>query len=170
MGSIVAVTLIRQLFFLKLSNFWIYLGLYFIANGILSFKETRSACTARMFSLLSPLISVVGGLVMVIAFPFSAYSATLVPTEAGKITFGVIVTVVGLLEVKGKVWITAEPILKRIHLFFGGVEMLLGSILIAFPLSWETRLFELVWISIALLWIVPVTSYMYFLAYRIRSI
>ena len=169
MGSIVAVTLIRQLFYLKLSNFWIYLGFYFIANGVLSFKEARSNRTARMFSLLGPLLSVVGGLVMVITFPFSAYSATLVPTEAGKMTFGVIVTTVGLLEAMGKVRITPEPIVKRIQLGFGGVEMLLGSILIAFPLSWETRLFELVWISIALLWIIPVTGYMYFIAYRIRT-
>ena len=169
MGSIVAVTLLRQLFYLKLSNFWIYLGVYFIANGALSFKEVRAAPTRRMVSLLGPSISIVGGLVMVIAYPFSAYSATLVPTEAGKIAFGLIVSVVGLLEVMGKVRITAEPMVKHIHLVFGAVEILLGCILIAFPLSWENRLFELVWISIALLWIIPVTFYMYFIAYRLRS-
>ena len=168
MGSIVAVTLLRQLFYLKLSNFWIYLGVYFIANGALSFKGVRSTPTP-MISLLGPSISIVGGLVMVIAYPFSAYSATLVPTEAGKIAFGLIVSVVGLLEVMGKVRITAEPIVKHIHLVFGAVEILLGCVLIAFPLSWENRLFELVWISIALLWIIPVTFYMYFIAYRLRS-
>jgi len=170
MGSIVAVTLLRQLFYLKLSNFWIYLGVYFVANGALSFKEARSVSPPRMISLLGPSISIVGGLVMVVAFPFSAYSATLVPTEAGKVTFGLIVSVVGFLEVLGKVRITADPMVKHIHLLFGGVELLLGCVLIAFPLSWENRLFELVWISIALLWIVPVTLYMYFLAYRLRSI
>jgi len=168
MGSIVAVTLIRQLFYLKLSNFWIYLGFYFIANGVLSLKEVRSARTTRMGSLLGPLVSIGGGLVMVVAYPFSAYAATLVPTEAGKITFGTIVSVVGLLEVMGKVRVTAEPIVKHIHLVFGGIEILLGSVLIAFPLTWETRLFELVWITIALLWIVPVTCYMYFIAYRVK--
>jgi len=169
MGSIVTVTLVRQLLYLKVSNFWIYLGVYFITNGVISFKEARSAPTREIRSILGPIISIIGGSMMAVTYPFSAYSATLVPTEAGKMTFGIIVTTVGLLEAMGKVRITAEPIVKRIHLVFGGVEMLLGSILIAFPLSWETRLFELVWISIALLWIIPVTSYMYFVAYRIRT-
>ena len=169
MGLIVAVTLVRQLFYLKLSNFWIYLGVYFIANGLLSFKEIRSTHTKRIGSILGPVISIIGGSIMVVAYPFSAYAATLVPTDAGKFTFGAIVSVIGLLEVLGKVRIAAREVVKNIHLIFGGLEILLGVILIAFPLSWETRLFELAWITIALLWIIPVAIYMFLVAYQIHN-
>ena len=169
MGSIVAATLFRQLFYLKVSNFWIYLGFYFIANGLLGVREARSAPSKRIVSILAPsLISIIGGAVMVVAYPFSTYSATLVPTQTGKVAFGLIVSVVGLMEVTGKVRITAEPAVKNIHLVLGGLEMLLGLILITIPISWETRLFELAWITVALLWIIPVTFYMFLIAYQIR--
>jgi len=169
MGLIVAVTLVRQLFYLKLSNFWIYLGVYFIANGLLSLKEIRTVPAKRIGSILGPMISIIGGSVMVVAYPFSAYAATLVPTDAGKFTFGAIVSVIGMLEVLGKVRIAANEAVKNVHLVFGGLEVLLGIILIAFPLSWETRLFELVWITIALFWIIPVAIYMFLVAYQIHK-
>jgi len=106
---------------------------------------------------------------MVVAYPFSVYAATLVPTDAGKFTFGVIVSVIGMLEVLGKVRIAAKEVVRKVHLVFGGLEMLLGIILIAFPLSWETRLFELAWITIALLWIIPVAIYMFLVAYQLHN-
>jgi len=169
MGLIVAVTLVRQLFYLRLSNFWIYLGVYFIANGLLSFKEIRRIPAKRIGSILGPMISIIGGSIMVVAYPFSAYAATLVPTDAGKYTFGIIVSFIGLLEILGMVRIAAKEVVKNVHFIFGGLEVLLGIILIAFPLSWETRLFELAWITIALLWIIPVAIYMFLVAYQLHN-
>jgi len=169
MGIIVAVTLFQQLFYFEASTFWIYLGLYFIANGILSLRAARSALGARMRnSIIGPLISIIGGAVMVVAYPFSAYRATLIPTEAGKVVVGVIVSAIGLMDFLGRVRLTVRPTLSWAQRLFGGLEILLGLTLIAIPISWQSRLISLAWISIALVWIVPVTVYMFLIAYRNR--
>ena len=106
---------------------------------------------------------------MVVTYPFSAYRATLVPTDAGKMTLGLIVSAIGLLHFLGKVRLTVRPLVKWADLVFGGLETLLGFSLIAIPISWETWLFSLAWISVALVWIVPVTFYMFLIAYRLSN-
>ena len=170
MGSVVAITLVQQLLYFKASNFWIYIGLYFVANGILSMRVARSGrITETSGSIVGPLISIIGGAVLVVAYPFSAYRATLVPTEGGKLIFGIIVSAIGLLHFLGKVRITAKPVMKRAPHIFGGLEILLGLTLIAVPISWENRLIDLVWITTALIWIVPLAVYMFAIAYWLHT-
>ena len=163
MGAIVAVTFTLEMLGLaKASNFPIYLGFYFIANGILSFKQARFASSKVRGSTLSAVISIIGGSVLVVTYPFSSYRATMVATDLGRTVFGVIIAVVGALELFGKVRITAEPLMKQIPKLLGGLMVLLGFLFILFQISWITRL-------VAIVWTILVACYMLFLAQKLRS-
>ena len=163
MGAIVAVTFTLELLGLaNASNFPIYLGFYFIANGLLSFKQTRLASSKSGGSTLSAAISIVGGSVLVVTYPFSSYRSTMVATDLGRTVFGVIIAVVGTLELLGKVRITPEPILKQLPKLLGGLMVLLGFLFILFPINWVAR-------SIAIGWTILVTFYMLFLAQKLRT-
>lgn len=83
MAMIVALTLIRQFIepSSKASNFPIYLGVYFLANGILSFREARSEPNQRRGLVFDALASIIGGLALIVAFPFSDYRDSLIATD-----------------------------------------------------------------------------------------
>ena len=164
MAIIVAITLVRQ--FVepgsKASNFPIYLGVYFLANGILSLKEARSEQVQRRGLMLAALASIIGGLALIVTFPFSTYRESLIATDFGRYAFSAIVIIIGLLQVQGVVHITHEPILKNAHLVFGSLEILLGIVVLTAPIDWEAN-------AVALVWLVLVAIYMFYVAHRLRN-
>jgi uncharacterized membrane protein HdeD (DUF308 family) len=164
MAIIVAVTLIRQFVVpgSKASNFPIYLGIYFLANGILSLREARSETTQTRGPILAALASIVGGLMLIVTFPFSSYRDSLIATDLGRYLFSGIVIIIGLLQVQGVVHMTPEPILKRAHRVFGFLEILLGIVVLAAPIDWEAN-------AIALIWTVLIAIYMLYVAHRLHS-
>jgi len=160
LGTIIAITLIQ--YFLipqKLSNWPIYMGIYFLANGVLSFKEARSAPTKASGPVLAALASLIGGVLAIVSYVF--YRVT--PTYLGiyPYVFGTIVIVIGILQAHGAVHMTPHPILKRAHLIFGFLEILLGIVMIGFQIDWQAD-------AVALVWVVLVAIYMFYVAYCIR--
>jgi hypothetical protein len=163
MGGIVAVTFTLELLGLaNASNFPIYLGFYFIANGVLSFKQARLASSKASGSTLSAVISIIGGLVLVVTYPFSSYRATMVATDLGRVVFGIIIGTIGGLEVLGKLHITTEPVVKQMPCVLGGLMVLLGFLFVSFPINWVTRL-------VAIIWTVLVTFYMLLISKRLYN-
>ena len=164
MAIIVAITLVRQFVVpgSDASNFPIYLGVYFLANGILSFKIARSKAEGGVKDLLAASTSIIGGLVLIVTFPFSSYRDSLVATDIGRYAFGAIVIVIGLLQIQKAVYMTPQPIVKHAHLVFGLLEVLLGIVVIAVPIDWEAN-------AIALIWLVLVAIFMFVVARRLRS-
>jgi len=163
MAIIVAITLVRQFIEpgTKASNFPIYLGVYFLANGILSLKEARSRPTQGPGAILAALTSIIGGLLLIVMFPFSSYRNSLIATDFGRYMFSAIVIIIGLLQVEGAVHMTPKPVVKQAHLIFGFLEVLLGIVVIAAPIDWEAN-------AVALVWLGAVAIYMFFVAYRLR--
>lgn len=164
MAIIVAITLVRQFIEpgTKASNFPIYLGVYFLANGILSLKEARSEPNQRRGPILAALTSLIGGLALIVAFPFSSYRDSLIATDLGRYAFSGIVIVIGLLQVQGAVHMTPQPMMKQAHLIFGFLELLLGIVVLAAPIDWEAN-------AVALVWVVLVAIYMLYVARRLRG-
>ena len=107
------------------------MGLFFLFNGILSFKEARAEPIKSSGLILAALTSIIGGLAFVIIYPFSPYRQTLVGTDLGRYVFGAIVIIIGLLQLGGTVHITPEPVVKQAHLIFGFLEVLLGIVVMA---------------------------------------
>jgi hypothetical protein len=165
MAVIVAITLVRQ--FIepgsKASNFPIYLGVYFLANGILSFKEARSGPSGgSRREALAAVTSIIGGLALIVAYPFSSYRESLIATDIGRYAFSAIVIIIGLLQTQDAVHMTPQPIVKQAHLVFGFLEVLLGLVVLAAPIDWEANLVALVWITL-------IAIYMLFVAHRLRG-
>jgi len=69
MAIIVAITLVRQFVVpgSDASNFPISLGVYFLANGILSFKIARSDEERGRKDLAAALTSIIGGILLIVA-------------------------------------------------------------------------------------------------------
>jgi uncharacterized membrane protein HdeD (DUF308 family) len=164
MAVIVAITLVRQ--FIepgsKATNFPIYLGVYFLANGILSFKEARSGPSGARREALAAVTSIIGGLALIVTYPFSSYRESLIATDIGRYAFSAIVIIIGLLQTQGAVHMTPQPIVKHAHLVFGFLEILLGLVVLAAPIDWEANLVALVWITL-------IAIYMLFVAHRLRG-
>jgi hypothetical protein len=57
---------------------------------------------------------------------------------------------------------TLRPVLKRAHLVFGFLEILLGIVIIGFQIDWQAD-------AVAFLWVVLVATYMFYVAHRMRS-
>ena len=74
------------------------MGLFFLFNGILSFKLARAEPIKSRVLILAALASIIAGLMFVIIYPFNPYRQTLVGTDFGRYVFGVIVIIMGLLE------------------------------------------------------------------------
>ena len=164
MAIVVAITLVRQFIVpgSDVANFPIYLGVYFLANGILSFRLARSDPEGGAKDLLAALTSIIGGLVLIVTFPFSSYRDSFVATDIGRYTFSAIVIVIGLLQVQKAVYMTPQHIVKHAHLVFGFLEVLLGVVVIAVPIGWEAN-------AVALMWLVLIAIFMFLVAYRLRS-
>jgi len=164
MAIIVAVTLVRQFVVpgSKASNFPIYLGVYFLANGILSVKMARSSADKGTRDVLAALASIIGGLTLIVAFPFSNYRDSLISTDLGRYAFSAIVILIGLLQVGGTVHMTPQPVVKRVHLLFGFLEVVLGIVVLAVPIDWEAN-------AVAFVWLVLVAIYMLLVFHRLRG-
>jgi hypothetical protein len=164
MAIIVAITLVRQFVIpgSKASNFPIYLGVYFLANGILSFRMARSGPGKGGREVLAALTSIICGLVLIVAFPFSDYRDSLIATDLGRYAFSAIVIVIGILQLQGAVHMTPQPVVKQAHLLFGFLEVLLGIVVLAAPVDWEAN-------AVAFVWLILVAAYMFFVAHRLRS-
>lgn len=163
LGVIIAANLTQQFFTpVKGPNLPIYMGLFFLFNGILSFKEARAEPVKRTGLILAALTSIIAGLAFVIIYPFSPYRQTLVGTDLGRYSFGAIVIIIGMLQLGGTVHITPEPVVKQAHLVFGFLEVLLGIVVMASGTDWLA-------LTIAFVWVVLVAAYMFFVAHRLRS-
>jgi hypothetical protein len=163
LGIIIAVNLTQQFFTpVKGPNLPIYMGLFFLFNGILSLKEARAEPIKSTGAILAALASIIGGLAFVIIYPFTPYRQTLVGTDLGRYVFGAIVIIIGLLQLGGTLHITPEPVLKRAHLVFGFLEVLLGIIVMASPIDWVAN-------TVAFVWVALVAIYMFYVAHRLRS-
>jgi len=160
-GAIIAITLIQKFISPeRASNYPIYMGIYFLANGMLSLKEARSTPTKTKGPTLAALTSTVGGLLL--AFGYLLYSRELVSANFYVYGFSVIVILVGLLQIHHAVRMTPHPILKRAHLVFGFLEVLLGIVVAVFSLDWEAD-------AVALVWVVLVSVYMFYVAHVLRN-
>lgn len=161
MGLVIATSLIQK--FLnpeKPSHYPIYMGVYFLANGVLSLKEARTPPMKGRRPILAALASIIGGLLLVVGFPL--YNHALISTNAFTYGFAAIVIVIGLLQAHHAVRMTPHPILKRAHLVFGFLEIMLGVVVIAFTIDWQAD-------AVALVWVLLVSIYMFYVAYRIRN-
>jgi hypothetical protein len=163
LGIIIAANLIQFVFTqTKGPNFPMYMGLFFLFNGILSFKQARAEPVKSTGLVLAALASIIGGLTLVIVYPFSPFRQTLVTTDLGRYAFGAIVIIIGLLQLGGTLHITPEPIVKQAHRIFGFLEVLLGIAVIASPDIWAA-------VTIGFVWVILVAIYMFYLVHRLRS-
>jgi len=164
MGVVIAITLVRQFVEpgVKASNFPIYLGVYFFANGILSLRLARSEPDQKRRLVLAALASIIGGLALIVTFPFSNYRDSLIATDFGRYFFSTIVILIGLLQLQGGVHMTPQPVVKRAHLVFGFLEIVLGIVVLTAPIDWEAN-------AVALVWTVFVAIYMFYVAHRLCS-
>jgi hypothetical protein len=163
LGIIIAVNLIQFVFVReKGPNFPMYMGLFFLFNGILSFKEARAEPIKSIGPILAALASIIGGLALFIIYPFSPFRQTLVGTDLGRYSFGAIVIIIGLLQLGGTLHITPEPVLKQAHRIFGFLEVLLGIVVMASPVDWVA-------ITIGFVWVTLVAIYMFYVVHRLRS-
>jgi hypothetical protein len=163
LGIIIAIDLTQQFFTpVKGPNLPIYMGLFFLFNGILSLKEARAEPIKSSGPIIAALTSIIGGLAFVIIYPLSPYRQTLVGTDLGRYAFGAIVIIIGLLQLGGTVHITPEPVVKQAHLIFGFLEVLLGIVVIASPIDWVAN-------TVAFVWVALVAVYMFYVAHRLRS-
>ncbi|MFI5449475.1 MAG: hypothetical protein ACHQ03_06910 [Candidatus Bathyarchaeia archaeon] len=160
MAMITAFTLVQQLIIpgSSASNFPIYLGFYFLANGILTFKMARSDDRGGVFAALA---SIIGGLMLIVWYPFGSYSNSLISTDMGRYAFSAVVIIIGLLQVQDAVQITLEPIMKRANAVFGFLEILLGIVVLATPVNWEAN-------AVAFVWTATVSIYMLYVAGQMR--
>ena len=162
LGIIIAANLTQQFFTpVKGPNLPIYMGLFFLFNGILSFQEARAEPTKSRGPTLAALISIIGGLAFVIIYPFSPYRQSLVGTVLGRSSFGAIVIIIGLLQLGGTVHITPEPVLKQANLIFGFLEVLFGIVVMASGADGVA-------LTIAFAWVAIVAMYMFYVAHRLR--
>ena len=163
LGIIIAANLIQYVLTpVRGPNLPIYMGLFFLFNGILSFKEARAEPVKSTGPLLAALTSIIGGLAFVIIYPFSPYRQTLVGTALGRYSFGAIVIIIGFLQLGGTVHITPEPVVKQAHLIFGFLEVLLGVIVMVSGADWMA-------LTVAFVWVAFVAMYMLYVAHRLRS-
>ena len=138
------------------------MGLFFLFNGILSFKLARAEPIKSKVLILAALASIIAGLMFVIIYPFSPYRQTLVGTDFGRYVFGVIVIIMGLLEFGGTLHITPQPVVKRAHLIFGFLEVLFGIVVMVSGA-------DSVALTVGFVWVIVVAFYMFYVAHRLRS-
>lgn len=130
-------------------------------NGLFSLKLARSAATDGSRAIAAAVMSIIGGLLIIIIYPFSTYRTALVSTVLGRIAFGVIVITMGVLQIRDRVAVTIQPALERPKIVLGGLEVLLGLAVIASPINKFIG-------AIAFAWILLVVIYMFYLAYILR--
>jgi hypothetical protein len=145
----------------KGSTFPVYLGYYFLLNGVLSLQVARSM-PKNTKETWAAVASSVGGLWLIIAYPFNLYHLIGVATDLGRFIFSTIVIVIGILQVQGTVRMTPQPIVKHADLIFGFLEIVLGIVVVAAPIDWQAN-------AVALVWTVLVSIYMFFVAHRLRN-
>ena len=168
LGTIIAATMFelflvtdKPLTEFSVANFPIYIGFFFLMNGLLSLKLARSAATDRRRAIAAALTSIIGGLLIITIYPFGSYRTTLVSTALGRLAFGAIVIILGVLQIRDRVAVTSQPALERPKIVLGGLEVLFGITVIAFPINMFVG-------AIAFAWIVLVVIYMFFLAHILR--
>jgi len=168
LGTIIAATMFEQFFVTEKSltefsvaNFPIYIGFFFLMNGLLSLKLARSAATDRSRAIAAAVASIIGGLLIIIIYPFSSYRTTLVSTALGRLAFGAIVIILGVLQIQDRVAVTPQPALERPKIVLGALEILFGIAVIASPINKFVG-------AIAFAWVVLVVIYMFYLAHILR--
>jgi len=175
LGIIIASTILEQFFLsaqpgatFSVGNFPVYLGFYFLMNGILTFKEAQSTLITQVDSrrlTFASLVSIVGGLYMLIMFTFTSHDPNLMSANSavGRLVFAGIAVTIGLLQIQGSIHITQGPRLSLPDMVFGFLEILLGLVVLASPVGVLAG-------TIAFVWIVLVAAYMFLVAYRLHTI
>ena len=143
------------------SYFPFYMGTYFLANGLLTFKVAKAESTKTRGAVLAALVSIIGGLMLMALLPF--YKLGLLPTDVYVPVISPIVILIGLLQLRGAVHITPQPVVKQAHIAFGFMEVLLGVVLIIFPNDWMGD-------AILFIWLILVSIYMAYVAHHLRNI
>ncbi len=168
LGTIIAATMFEQFLVtdkplteFSVANFPIYIGFFFLMNGLLSLKLARSAAAEGSHGIGAAVTSIVGGLLVIIIYPFSSYRTTLVSTTLGRLAFGAIVIILGVLQIRDRVVVTPQPALERPKVVLGGLEVLFGITVIASPIN------KLIG-AIAFAWIVLVVIYMFYLVHILK--
>jgi hypothetical protein len=163
MAVAVAASLTQQLIAQpeKGSTFPVYLGYYFLLNGVVSLQAARST-PENAKGTWAAIASSVGGLWLIITYPFNVYHRIGVATNLGRLIFSTIVIVIGILQVQGAVRMTPQPIIKHANLIFGFLEIVLGMVVIAAPIDWQAN-------AVALVWTALVSIYMFFVAHRLHN-
>ena len=174
LGVIIAATILEQFFLTATSgaefsvrNFPVYLGFYFLMNGILTFKEAHSTLIAKSDSrklTLASFASIVGGLYLLIMFAFSSTDLALMSADSGvgRIVFAVAAVTIGLLQIQGSIYMTQEPRMRLPDMVFGFLEILLGLVVLASPVGVLAG-------TIAFVWVILVAVYMFSVAHRLHS-
>ena len=167
LGIIIAATMFEQFLVTEkpltefsITNFPIYLGFFFLMNGLLSLKLARSAAAGSR-TITAAVTNIIGGLLIIIIYPFSSYRTTLVSTALGRLAFGAIVIILGVLQIRDRAAVTPQPPLERPKMVLGGLEVLLGITVIASPINKFIG-------AIAFAWVVLVVIYMFYLTYILR--
>jgi uncharacterized membrane protein HdeD (DUF308 family) len=168
LGIVIAATMFEQFLVtdkplteFSVANFPIYIGFFFLMNGLLSLKLARSAAADGSRAIAAAVTSIIGGLLIIIIYPFSSYRTTLVSTALGRLAFGAIVIILGALQIQNRVTVTRQPALERPKIALGGLEILFGITVIASPINKFIG-------AIAFAWVVLVVIYMFYLAHILR--
>jgi len=168
LGTIIAATMFEQFLVTEkplaefsVANFPIYIGFFFLMNGLLSLKLARSAAADGSRAIAAAVTSIIGGLLIIVIYPFSPYRTTLVSTGPGRLAFGAIVIILGVLQIRDRVAVTPQSVLERPKIVLGGLEILLGITVMASPINKFVG-------AIAFAWVVLVVIYMFYLAHILR--
>ena len=141
----------------------IYLGFFFLANGMFSLKMVKQFKTQERLATVGALVSVIGGITVIV---LKFVSPIIDAVDVGKLLFAPLVIVIGLFQIMGLVRVTPELGRRQIrsNFWLGILEILLGiAVLIYPPIDWQVKI-------IVHAWIIIVTFYMLTTAFRLRKL
>jgi len=141
----------------------IYLGFFFLANGMFSLKMVKQIKTQERLATVGAIVSVIGGIIVTL---LKLISPIIDAVDVGRVLFAPLVIIIGLFQIMGLVRVTPELDRRQIrsNFWLGILEILLGiAILIYPPIDWQVKI-------IAHAWIIIVTFYMLTTAFRLRKL
>ena len=141
----------------------IYLGFFFLANGMFSLKMVKQFKTQERLATVGALVSVIGGITVIV---LKFVSPIIDAVDVGKLLFAPLVIVIGLFQIMGLVRVTPELDRRQIrsNFWLGILEILLGiAVLIYPPIDWQVKI-------IVHAWIIIVTFFMLTTALRLHKL
>jgi hypothetical protein len=147
----------------------IYIGVFFVANGLLSLKIAKQLENRDKWMIVPAFVSIIGGVTVVILRVSSPVLAlfSLPPLDLGKYLFPPITILIGLFQVQGRIRVTPDlgsKLLSRSSLILGALEIMLGiAVLFYERIDWQVKLILHIWIVIVML-------FMFATAYQVRKL